>query len=236
MNKPKKQSSQEKSGLFSHGVEIIPTVVPASLDDVVNARAKNHFASGLHIDAADGSFAPNTTWVPNPEEKIPDAGTSVYEAHLMVDNPLSTGLAFVRAGVKRIIGHVEAFSNAESAREALHMWKKAGASEAGLGVLLDTPLDSLEPYLEFCDVVLFMSIATIGVQGIPFDERGIGRVKEFHKKNPRITIAVDGGVSEKNIKKFARAGATRFSVGSALVKSEDPVGMYNKLHHLVGTQ
>lgn len=210
-------------------IEIIPTVVPASLDDVLKARERNSFATSIHIDAADGKFAPNTTWMPAPDEKISDAMSTLYEAHLMVDNPLQAGLAFVRAGTKRIIGHIEAFSNAESARESLDMWRKAGATEVGLAALIDTSLDSIQSYLDLCDFVLFMSIASIGVQGIPFDERGIERVKKFHKKNPEMTIAVDGGVSESNIKKFSRAGATRFSVGTAISKSADPEGTYNKL-------
>ncbi|MBI5457097.1 hypothetical protein HY969_05155 [Candidatus Kaiserbacteria bacterium] len=215
-------------------IEIFPTVVPNSLGDIAVARERFPFAPGLQIDAANGSLAPNTTWIPEPDEKMPDSAHVMYEAHLMIENPLTAGLSFVRAGAKRVIGHVEAFSNAESARETLDMWKKAGAKEVGLGVLLQTPLESLEPYLDICDFVLFMSIATIGKQGIPFDERGIERVKLFHKKHSDVPIAVDGGVSETNIKLFVKAGATRFSVGSAISKSDDPAGMYEKLLKLAG--
>ncbi len=215
--------------------EIIPTVVPQSIDDVIRARETfGSFSSALHIDAADGVFAPNTTWMPAPDEKLPDSDSTLYEAHLMVLNPLLIGVAFARAGASRIIGHVEAFSHAESAQEAFAMWKGAGAKEVGIAMLLTTPADTLLPYIDLCDSVLFMTIASIGVQGIPFDERSIERIKKFHKRYPETLIAIDGGVSESNIKKLARAGASRFSVGSALSKSEDPADTYHRLLKLAG--
>lgn len=234
MNMSKNRDVHDNSTAISHGVEIIPTVVPQSIEDVIRVREKfGAFSSALHIDAADGVFAANTTWMPAPDEKLPNADIVVYEAHLMVENPLLIGVAYARAGAKRVIGHVEAFSHAESAQEAFAMWKGAGAEEVGVAILLTTSVDTLLPYLDLCDSVLFMTIASIGVQGIPFDERGIERIKEFHKRHKHMVIAVDGGVSESNIKTLARAGATRFSVGSALSKSKDPAAAYDKLAQLV---
>ena len=78
-------------------VEIIPTVVPKNFEDVIAAKEKySSFASALHIDAADGVFAPNTTWLPAPGDSLPDHQNYLYEAHLMVQNPLSVGIAFAR--------------------------------------------------------------------------------------------------------------------------------------------
>jgi ribulose-phosphate 3-epimerase len=211
-------------------VEVVPTVVPDSLDDVARSRtAYAAFATALHVDAADGIFAPNKTWVPGPGELLPDAAGFMYEAHMMVATPLATGVAFARAGAKRIIGHIEAFQNAECAREAFAMWKGAGASEVGIGVLMKTPLEALVPYISICDSILFMTIASIGTQGIPFDPRGVERVAEFHKRYPHVLIAVDGGVNKDTAKALAKAGARRLSVGSAIQKSTDPAAMYKEL-------
>lgn len=210
--------------------EIIPTVVPKSIDDIVAARKRyGAFAPTLHIDIVDGVFAPNTTWMIGPTEKLPDATTTKYEVHLMVQNPLQSGLNFARAGASRIIAHVEAFDNAERAREAFDMWTRAGAKETGIAILLDTPLEELTFYLELCDFVHMMTIAKIGKQGFKFDERSIERVKEVHKRYPRITISTDGGETEENIDDLARAGATRFCVGSALMKAKDPRKEYARL-------
>lgn len=211
-------------------VEIIPTVVPGSLEDVIAARARSvSFATTLHVDAADGAFAPNTTWVPASGERFPDAKDALYEAHLMVAHPLLAGVSFARAGARRIIGHIEAFRHSDEAREVFNMWREAGTVECSLAILMATALDALPPYLDLVDSVLIMSIASIGVQGIPFDPRGIERVAELRKRHPKLTIAVDGGVSEKNIASLAHAGVSRFSVGSALANAPDPAAMHARL-------
>lgn len=214
-------------------MEIVPTVVPKSLEDVVAARKRyGAFAPALHVDIADGIFAPNTTWSVSPVEKLPDAATANYEVHLMVQNPLQAGLSFARAGARRIIGHVEAFDHAERVQEAFDMWQKAGAKEVGIAVLMETPLEELTVYVGLCDFVHMMTIATIGKQGIPFDPRSIERVAMFHTRYPHVTISVDGGESKDTIGKLIAAGATRFCVGSALSKAKDPEKEFARLQKI----
>ena len=208
-------------------IEIIPTVVPASLQDVEKvASANEHFANVVHIDAADGRFAPNSTWLPEGEKFAP-RDNFVYEAHMMVADPLSCGLKFIAAGTERVLGHIEAMRG--EAAHVLAAWKKAGAREVGLGILMDTPLETLNPYIEYVDVVQMMTISKIGVQGLPFDERAPARVAKLHRKHPQLRIAVDGSVNEKTIGVLAKAGARRFCAGSVLSKSPDPAAMYKQL-------
>jgi ribulose-phosphate 3-epimerase len=198
-------------------VTIIPTVVPSTLKDIETAQVHyGEFAPSIHIDCADGIFAPNLTWMPHRGEMLPAHETVFYEAHLMAHDPREVGTTFAHAGGKRIFGHVEAFSNPSEARHAFEEWKAAGAQETGIAVLIETPIADLDPYIDICDEILLMTIATIGQQGGPFDERGVGRVSELHAQHPFVTIGVDGGVSEINIKQLAHAGASRFCVGTAL--------------------
>ena len=209
-------------------IEIIPTVVPNSLSEINEVSERySSFASFFHIDVADGRFAPNTTWLPSEGDRLPKDYS--YEVHLMVSDPHAVGLAFAKAGAHTLIGHIEAFGNAKKAKRAFEEWKNEGAHKVGVGMLLQTPLEEIEPYLPFVDFVLFMTIARIGVQGIPFDERGIARIAEFRSTHPNVALAVDGGVSEENIADLVRAGATRFGVGSAISKSADPSGAYARL-------
>jgi len=209
--------------------EIIPTVVPGEFQDVLDARKRYAFAKSIHIDAVDGTFAPGKTWLPLSGERLLDAKTTCYEAHLMIENPLSMGLAFVRAGVRRIIGHVEAFNHSEHAQETMGMWQKAGADDVGVAILMDTPLSELSPYAALIDTVLVMTIASVGKQGAPFDERAIARIVEIHERFPELTIAVDGGVSKANIEKLADAGASRFCVGSAFSRAKEPEQLFTLL-------
>ncbi len=217
--------------------EIIPTVVPTSLEDIAAAKKRyGAFSPALHIDATDGVFAPNRTWLPLSGEKLPEQGTTRYEAHLMIDNPLSIGVAFARAGATRIIGHIEAFSNAENAQEAFDMWTKAGAREVGVAILLDTPLEDLMAYMQLCDFVHMMTIAKVGKQGYKFDERSIARVAELHERYPETVISVDGGETKDVVDDLSRAGASRFCIGSALTKAKDPEKTYAQLVKAASSQ
>jgi ribulose-phosphate 3-epimerase len=220
-------------------IEIIPTCVARDEDELAAAAAAvRRFASGVHIDVDDGVFAAHLTW---PYEKpgefdaaalskfrLADFGLSV-EAHLMVEESRAIGAAFAHAGATRIIGHIEGFADAREAQEAIEVWKGADASEVGLALLLHTPLEVVEPLIPLCDVVLLMSIASIGVQGIPHDARVLPRIRDLHARHPELLIGVDGGVAASNIADLVRAGASRFGVGAAISKAPDPKAAYEQL-------
>ena len=224
-------------------IEILPTIVPSSFDDITlwGARFKD-FAAWVQVDLGDGKFVSNTTWVPAEGEMLPHRDALNYEFHLMTQEPRVLGLECIRAGAKRVIGHIETFSDTNGARAALLAWKKAGpvrgaasngaGAEVGLALLIDTPFARVESLVSACDVILLMSIATLGKQGAPFDERIYERVRQFHALYPSVVIAIDGGVSEKNIAGLVQAGASRFSVGSAIAKAPDPLAAYAHLKAL----
>lgn len=214
--------------------EIIPTVVPTSFDDLlVRLNAVRGYARSLHIDAADGGFAPNTTWLPQSGERLPGLNALFIEAHLMVADPLDIGVAFIKAGASRIIAHREAFPDTSAIIAAFDAWKIAGAQEVGLALKIDTAPEVIADVATRCDVITLMNIAHIGQQGAAFEPSSIDRVHLFHTAYPELTIAVDGGISDANIVQLAEAGASRFCVGSALSSSSDPAAVYKHLHELV---
>ncbi len=209
-------------------IEIVPTVVPNTFEDIVRvADAYKGFASMIHVDVADGVFAPNKTWLPELGDRLPNG--MHYEAHLMVNNPHEAGIAFLKAGAESLIGHAEAFTDANDAVRTFEAWREEGARLVQTGVLFQTELGTLEPLIPLSDFTLLMCIASIGVQGIPFEEKSIDRIRSFRGMYPNARINVDGGVSEKNIDALAASGATRFCVGSALSKAENPEAAYHTL-------
>lgn len=216
-------------------IEIVPTCVARDANDLAACVQKTRsFVSSLHLDVDDGLFAPHLTWpyvkagVFEPFDLSALAGLE-SEVHLMVENPREIGCLFARAGASRVIGHIEAFSDTDEAHGTLDAWRHSGAGEAGLALLMDTSFELVEPLVSSCDVVHLMSIATIGTQGIPYDVGAPARVAEFHARFPDTVLSVDGGVSEKNIAELARAGATRFGVGNAIMRNENPAAAYEKL-------
>lgn len=212
-------------------VEIVPTVVPGSLQDVIDVvEFYKGFASTLHVDVADGQFAPNTTWMPGEGEMLPPGMN--YEIHMMVANPHEMGMRYAAAGAHSLIGHVEAFGGADKAEAAYQAWKAAGIQEVQAAALFQTQVESLAPYVLISDLILLMTIASIGTQGIPFEEAGIDRIKRFHELHPDMRIAVDGGVSLKNIERLSAAGATHFCAGSSISRAENQAEAYTELMRL----
>src|SRR3989344_555969 len=211
-------------------IEVAPTIVPDSLEDIRRMRERYAgFLTALHVDAADGVFASNTTWMPEVDEKLPDAESIWYVAHLMVKSPRAVGLAFLAAGARGLEAHAEAFSSPEDGLATFAAWRAAGAQKVAIALLFQTPLEAVEPYLGVCDYVRLMSIARIGKQGISFEEKSIDRVAEFHRRYPQAIIAVDGGVTDANIQALARAGASSFAAGAVLAKSSNPIATYQHL-------
>ncbi len=206
-----------------------------------NTQAVMGFALELQLDIADGVFAPVTSWPYIGTQykeyetavaggaKLPHVDAIAYEAHLMVADPRSIGTLLAKAGCKRIVAHIETL-DAESAQEVFAAWKAAGAKEIGVALLIDTPLTDIAPYVAHIDVVQLMSIAKIGAQGQPFDERILSRVEELHAMYPEMMVSVDGGVAEANVEDLTRAGANRLCVGSAISRSAEPAATYAAIH------
>jgi ribulose-phosphate 3-epimerase len=223
-------------------LEIIPAVMPDSLGDL-SARATNALAWGalsVQVDIMDGDFVPNTSW-PYTEGGLQELESLrvgdvlpeglAYEAHLMVRDPKEVGLRCIKAGFGRIVAHIESFSDDAHAHRLCEEWRRAGAEEIGIALLLATPTETLEKVVEenIIEYIQVMGIAEIGFQGHVFDERTYARIAELHEKYPQLRIAVDGGVSEQNIAGLVGSGATRLVVGSAIAKAENPAETYRAI-------
>lgn len=221
-------------------IEIIPT--NTCPPDYAELARRSHefaaFAPVVQLDVADGVFVPALSWPYDNEGHIEafnmlaETPRLTYEVHLMVERPQGIGEHFARAGAMRIIGHIEAFADTQEAKTALEQWKKAGAAEAGIAMLLETPLSSLQPIISSCDVVQLMSIGKLGYQGALFDSGIFERVRQLHAAYPHLVIEIDGGVSANNVEELVRAGARRFGVGSAITKAPDMKVAYEQLKML----
>lgn len=208
-------------------IEIIPTVVPSGEGDIERAASMYRgFAPVLHVDFADGLFAPNTTWIPSEAKHDMSHMGVKLEAHLMVQEPRDIGISLLQAGFERVIGHVEAMSDVAGTLES---WRREGAQEVGLGILATTQIEAIGNYVDAVDMVQMMTISKIGVQGLPFDEHAPDRVRLLHEMHPKLLISVDGGVNETTIAPLAKSGARRFCAGSVLSKAANPKTVYNRL-------
>ncbi|HUO56129.1 MAG TPA: hypothetical protein VMU27_01700 [Candidatus Paceibacterota bacterium] len=219
-------------------IEIIPTCVPESIDDVIKYGGRaGKIASAIHLDINDGILTPDFSWPFVENGRVGDIDETVlsglvFEAHLMVSDCREIGSSFINIPARSIVVHVEA---RDMGIETLQYFKSCGGGQIGIAILLDTPLEQLNPLLPFSDFVQVMSVATIGAQGASFDPRALERVERLHKNHPDLPIQVDGGISRKNITNLARAGARRFAVGAAIATAINPAEEYAALLSLAQT-
>jgi len=71
-----------------------------------------------------------------------------------------------------------------------------------------------------------------GYENVGVDSQVYKKIRNLREQFPRLPIEVDGGVDEKTAARFAKAGATRLSVGSAISSSQDPRDTLRKLRGL----
>lgn len=139
-----------------------------------------------------------------------------FEFDLMVKEPEGVIGDYVKAGASRIVLHVE---STEQLSEIIHEWQHAVV--LSLAASIETPLSVFSDFAHHVKDFQLMGIAKIGLQGQPFDEKVLPRVRELKKLYPEHTITVDGGVNLDTVLSLRDAGATRLVVGSALFKSEN---------------
>lgn len=219
-----------------------PVIEPAIMADeweslVAHIESIADVATHVQIDVMDGHLVPSISFPYNKtfleDQRLPHADTISFSAHLMVQHPQEVGHRFIDAGVRRIVAQIEGFREGEVSR-VCEEWKQRGV-QTGISLLLDTALEDIEPLVEseVVSIVQVMSIARIGYQGEPFDERALVRIAQLRRKYPDVTIAVDGGVNEETLEPLLDAGANLFGVGSAIMKAEEPEQAYTHLSNLL---
>lgn len=224
-------------------IEIIPTnTCPPDLAEFTRRSEKfAEYAEEVQLDISDGKFTPVVSWpfagaqwdeliaMSEGAIALPARDAIRYEVHMMIEQPRECGILLAKAGVSRIMAHLEAFDSIDAMLGAIDAWKSAGAQEAGVALLIDTPLERVSQVAHKLDCLLLMSIPRLGAQGAPFDERIFDRLRAARSNFPDLTLAVDGGVSDKNIAELVACGARRFGVGSAISKAADPASAYHLL-------
>lgn len=215
---------------------IIPAIIPDSFESLKSTLGRLSFVKGVQVDIVDGQFVPFTSWPYQGEGKLEELGEIAeafeIELDLMIMAPEEALDACARAGIRRVVIHLESTDSLERILDhhASHTY------ELGFSILNDTPLDTLTPYISAIDYVQLMGIKDIGSQGQPFDERVIERIRTLRHMYPDLPISIDGSVNRSSISKLAEAGATRFISGSAILKASDPEAVFREFESLVSPQ
>lgn len=213
-------------------IPIVPAIIPKSANQVLELLPQLSFASEIQIDVVDGQLVPYTSWPYNPageptEVKV-ETDKFTLEVDLMVKKPIEAAREWLKAGADMLVFHTESID-----AKILANFSETTKASIGIALVNETPLESLELYLEAVDYVQLMGIAKIGAQAQPFDERVLGRISELKKRYPHLTISIDGSVNQSTIKKLVEAGADRLVCGSAIVGQTSFYQAYETLRGLI---
>ncbi|MBP8853387.1 MAG: ribulose-phosphate 3-epimerase [Moraxellaceae bacterium] len=188
----------------------------ADVDKVLEAGADI-----VHFDVMDNHYVPNLTIGPMVCKALRKYGvTAPIDVHLMV-KPVDRLIGdFIDAGATYITFHPEA---SEHIDRSLALIKAAGC-KAGLVFNPATPLHLMDHVMDKLDMVLLMSVNP-GFGGQSFIPQTLVKLREARAKIDAsglpIRLEVDGGVTVKNIREIATAGADTFVAGSAIFNAPD---------------
>lgn len=203
-------------------VKISPSVLAADftrlgeeLMDIERAGADM-----VHLDVMDGKFVTNISFGLPVIEALRKKSGMVFDVHLMIDSPEVYIDRFIDAGADIVTFHTEATSDVDA---ALDIIKKRGKL-AAVSVKPNTPIETVYPYLEKCDMVLVMTVEPgYGGQAlIPETLEKVRKLKaEVDARGLDIDIQVDGGIKPENAKDAISAGANILVAGSSVFKASD---------------
>lgn len=169
----------------------------------------------MHLDVMDGHFVPNITFGALVCAAVRRSTNLPCEAHLMVQDPDRFLEDFQRAGMQRVIVHVEACPHLYATIQNI---RKLGM-QAGVALNPLTPLSAVEEALPLVDLVLVMTVEP-GFGGQAYISHSTQRVQRMRAMLDRLGVSaeleVDGGISAETIRLVRDAGATIAVVGSAV--------------------
>lgn len=207
-------------------------IVPAPLVKDITALEEaiekvGNLSRKIQIDVVDGKFAPVETVTP--EMLLSIETTADIEIHLMVEEPIEWLERCVTAGVTSVVGQIEKMSDVQ----AFITEAEAAGLKTGLALDINTPVSEVEEWVNLVDSVLLMSVPA-GAQGQKFDDRVLEKIKKVREMSAYVTILVDGGLNEENIKKCLEVGGEKmeFDVGSEILNSDNPEMVYQKLESI----
>lgn len=195
--------------------EIIPAILVQDRKTFVKRlKMVEGLATCVQIDCMDGQFVQNKTWY----DAEPLDTTLEIELHLMVQDPMSTILAWRRIPqVVRALWHVEIPVDHAAVIEVC----RAQGWECGLALSPDSPVSRVAEYFDQIDEVLVLGV-TPGWSGQTLLPSTIDKIRTLKKHSPLISVGFDGGVTAANLRDILAAGADRINIASAVFKSPDP--------------
>lgn len=201
---------------------ITPTVLAGDAEDFSKQMERiAGFATRVHIDLADGHFAPSKTiginhvWWPG--------GVSA-DLHVMYRDPFQHTRALLELNPQLIIVHAEAEGDFLAFADEAH----AAGIAVGVALKPETMPKMIEPALDWIDHVLIFS-GHLGHFGGEANTHLLTKVLHLKQMKPELEIGWDGGVNNKNAATLAAGGVNVLNVGGFIQHAANPQAAYELL-------
>ena len=189
-------------------------------------------AEYIHLDIMDGMFVPNITFGAPVIKKIRPYSESIFDVHMMVQEPGRYLEDFAAAGADVISIHAEASTHLDRDLNRIH---ELGC-KAGVVLNPATSLSVLDWVLDLVDMVVLMTVNP-GFGNQKFIPYSVEKVKALKKmlteKGSNALIQLDGGVKLDNCAQLCEAGADVLVAGSAVFK-DDPAANVRAFREILG--
>lgn len=208
---------------MSKAIKIAPSILSANFSKI-GEEVKNITDCGadvIHLDVMDGNFVKNITFGPKFVKDIRPYSKAIFDAHLMILNPINYVERFADAGADIITVHYEACKDGlkDTLKEIKNLNVKCGAV-----INPDTDVSKIENVIEYCDMVLLMSVFP-GFGGQKFIPEVLPKIEQvagfIQKHGLNIDIEIDGGITTENVKSVIDAGANVIVAGSTVFNASD---------------
>ena len=204
-------------------VKVAPSVLSANFAELKKDldSIRECGADWIHYDVMDGHFVPNISFGYSILNDIAKVSDLYLDVHLMIEKPMQYVDAFIKSHASLISAHIEAFHHEQEVKTFIQYVHDQGV-HVGLSVKPNTPISSIQQYLDDLDLVLVMSVEP-GFGGQTFQEQALSKIHELCqlKQNRHYLIEVDGGINATTGQLCREAGVDVLVAGSYVFNAEN---------------
>lgn len=186
------------------------------------------FATRIHIDLADGEFAP-TKLVGLAQVYWPESMQA--DLHIMYQNPHEQLETAISLQPNMVIIHAEASGDLHG----MILELQSVGIKAGVALLAESKPDDYADLISAADHILLFA-GKLGYQGGEADMNVLKKIPDIRIINPIAELGWDGGIDVENAPLLVQEGIEILNIGGYIHHADDPAAAYKTVTQLVAKQ